>query len=98
MDSSYRLVLLSAGTRCRPRQGAFAFCHRQRGSAWRYRFCRLRAPYPKCAFYFSLNMDYEEIARLMEEHGIDKETAEKAQELIEDGLDEDEAIELADEM
>jgi len=43
-------------------------------------------------------MDYEEIARLMEEHGIDKETAEKAQELIEDGLDEDEAIELADEM
>ena len=43
-------------------------------------------------------MDYEEVARLMEEHGIDKETAEKAQELIEDGLDEDEAIELADEM
>lgn len=42
-------------------------------------------------------MDYEEVARLMEEHGIDKETAEKAQELIEDGLDEDEAIELVDE-
>ncbi len=44
-------------------------------------------------------MDYEEVARLMEEYGIDKETAEKAQELIEDqGLDEDDAIELADEM
>ena len=43
-------------------------------------------------------MDYEEVARLMDEYGIDKETAEKAQELIEDGLDEDEAIELADEM
>ena len=44
-------------------------------------------------------MDYEEVARLMDEHGIDKETAEKAQEIIEeDGLDEDEAIELAEEM
>ena len=44
-------------------------------------------------------MDYEEVARLMEEHGIDKDTAEKAQELIEEqDLDEDEAIELADEM
>jgi len=33
----------------------------------------------------------------MEEHGIDKDTAEKAQELIEDqGLDEDDAIEMAD--
>ncbi len=44
-------------------------------------------------------MDYEEVARLMEEHGIDKDTAEKAQELIEEqDLDEDEAIELAEEM
>ena len=45
------------------------------------------------------SMDYEEVARLMEEHGIDKDTAEKAQELIEEqDLDEDEAIELAEEM
>lgn len=42
-------------------------------------------------------MDYEEVARLMEEYGIDKDTAEKAQELIEEGLDEDEAVELAGE-
>ena len=42
-------------------------------------------------------MDYEEVARLMEEHGIDKDTAEKAQELIDEGLDEDEAVELAEE-
>ena len=43
-------------------------------------------------------MDYEEVARLMEEYGIDKDTAEKAQELIEEGLDEDDAVELAPEM
>ena len=44
-------------------------------------------------------MDYEEVARLMEDHGIDKDTAEKAQELIEDqGLDESDAVELADEL
>lgn len=44
-------------------------------------------------------MDYEEVARLMEEHDINKDTAEKAQELIEgDGLDEDEAVELAEEL
>lgn len=44
-------------------------------------------------------MDYKEVARLMEEYGIDKETAEKAQGLIEEeGLDEDDAVELADEM
>ncbi len=50
------------------------------------------------AYYTSI-MDYEEVARLMEEHGIDKDTAEKAQELIEEqGLDEDDAIELADEL
>jgi hypothetical protein len=40
----------------------------------------------------------EETKRLMEEHEIDEDTAEKAQELIDDGLDEDDAIELADEM
>jgi hypothetical protein len=38
-----------------------------------------------------------EIARLMVEHEIDEDVAEKAQELIDDGLDEDEAIEIADE-
>jgi hypothetical protein len=43
-------------------------------------------------------MDYEEVARLMEEYGIDKDTAEKAQELVEEGLEEDDAVELADEM
>lgn len=40
----------------------------------------------------------EETLRLMEEHGIDKETAEKAQELIDEGLDEDDAVEFADEI
>ena len=40
----------------------------------------------------------EEVKRLMEDHNIDADTAEKAQELIDDGLDEDEAIELADEI
>lgn len=40
----------------------------------------------------------EEIRRLMSEHDIDEDTAEKAQELIDDGLDEDEAVELADEL
>ena len=44
-------------------------------------------------------MDYEEVARLMDENSIDKETAEKAQELIEeDGMDEADAIELAEEI
>ena len=40
----------------------------------------------------------EEISHLMEEHDIDEDTAEKAQELIDEGLDEDEAVELADEL
>ena len=39
-----------------------------------------------------------EIARLMVEHEIDEDVAEKAQELIDDGLDEDEAIEVAEEI
>ena len=38
-----------------------------------------------------------EIARLMVEHEIDEDVAEKAQELIEDGLDEGEAVEIANE-
>ncbi len=40
----------------------------------------------------------DETFRLMQDHGIDKETAEKAQELIDDGLDEDDAVELAEEV
>ena len=40
----------------------------------------------------------EDIRRLMAEHKINEDTAEKAQELIDEGLDEDEAIELADEL
>jgi len=39
-----------------------------------------------------------EIARLMVEHEIDEDVAEKAQELIDDGLDEDEAVEIAEEL
>ena len=40
----------------------------------------------------------EEIKRLVEEHDIDEDTAEKAQELIDEGLDEDEAVEVAEEL
>ncbi len=39
-----------------------------------------------------------EIARLMVEHEIDEDIAEKAQELIDEGLDEDEAVEIAEEL
>ena len=39
-----------------------------------------------------------EIARLMVEHEIDEDVAEKAQELINDGLDEEEAVEVAEEL
>jgi len=34
----------------------------------------------------------------MKEHDVDEDVAEKAQELIDDGLDEDEAIEIAEEL
>jgi hypothetical protein len=34
----------------------------------------------------------------MEDHDIDEEKAEKVQELINEGLDEDDAVELADEL
>lgn len=44
------------------------------------------------------DIEKEDIHRLMKDHDIDKDTAEKAQELIDEGLDEDEAIELADEL
>lgn len=41
----------------------------------------------------------ENVRQLMKDHDIDADTAEKAQELIDtEGLDEDEAIELADEI
>ncbi len=40
----------------------------------------------------------EDVSRLMREHEVDADTAEKAQELIDEGVDEDEAIELADEL
>lgn len=39
----------------------------------------------------------EETRRLMKEHDIDEDVAEKAQELIDEGLDEDDAVELAEE-
>ena len=39
-----------------------------------------------------------EIARLMVEHEIDEDVAEKAQELIDDGLGEEEAVEVAEEI
>jgi len=38
----------------------------------------------------------EETKRLMKEHEVEKDVAEQAQELIDAGLDEDEAVELAD--
>jgi len=40
----------------------------------------------------------EEVKRLMQEYEIDEDTAEKAQELIDEGLDEDEAIEIAEDI
>jgi len=40
----------------------------------------------------------EETKRLMKKHDVDEDVAEKAQELIDDGLDEDEAIEIAEEL
>ena len=38
----------------------------------------------------------EDIKQLMEDYDIDESTAEQAQEWIEDGIDEDEAVELAE--
>jgi hypothetical protein len=40
----------------------------------------------------------EEARRLMQGHDIEEDVAEKAQELIDEGLDEDEAIALAEEL
>lgn len=45
-----------------------------------------------------MNIEDEETRRLMKDHEIDQDTAEKAQELIAEGFDEDEAIELAEEV
>lgn len=39
-----------------------------------------------------------EIVRLMVENEVDENIAEKAQELIDEGLDEDEAVEVAQEL
>ena len=45
-----------------------------------------------------MDVEDEDKKRLMDDHLIDENTAEKAQELIDEGLDEDEAVELADEL
>lgn len=39
----------------------------------------------------------EDVSRLMKDHDVDQDTAEQAQELIDEGLDEDDAIEIAEE-
>jgi hypothetical protein len=39
----------------------------------------------------------EEAKELMTEHDLDEDTAERARELIDEGLDEDDAVELAEE-
>lgn len=46
------------------------------------------------------NMDNKdgEVHRPMKEHGVDRDTAQKAQELIDEGHDEEEAVELANEL
>ena len=40
----------------------------------------------------------EETRRLMKDHDIDADTAERARELIDEGIDEDDVIELAEEL
>ena len=40
----------------------------------------------------------EEVAQLMEDHDVDEDTAEKIQELIEEGPGEDDVVELADDL
>ena len=39
----------------------------------------------------------EDAKQLMKDHSLDQDTAERAQELIDEGLDEDEAVEVAEE-
>ncbi len=44
-------------------------------------------------------MPNEETKRIMEDHGLDKEDAEKVQKIMEEeGLDEDDAVELKDDL
>jgi uncharacterized Rossmann fold enzyme len=43
-------------------------------------------------------IEKEDIKRLMKDYGLDEDAAERAQELIDEGLDEDEAVELAEEL
>ena len=43
------------------------------------------------------DVEREDIKRLMKDHGIDEDVAEKVQGLIEEGLDEEDAVELAEE-
>lgn len=40
----------------------------------------------------------EEIKRLQKEHGVEEDVAEKAQELIDEGFEKNEAIEIAEEL
>lgn len=44
-----------------------------------------------------LGSDSDDQAELMRDYTIDRDTAERAQEWIDEGLDEDEAVELAEE-
>lgn len=44
------------------------------------------------------SVEDEDVKRLMEDHLIDEDVAERAQELIDEGIDEDEAIEIAEEL
>lgn len=44
------------------------------------------------------NEENEDVRQLMEDHDIDVDTAERVQELIDDGLDEEDAVELVDEI
>ena len=38
----------------------------------------------------------EEVKAIMTEHSVDQDTAERAQELVDEGLDEDDAVELVE--
>lgn len=38
----------------------------------------------------------EEVKEIMVEHDLDEDTAERAKELVDEGLDEDDAVELAE--
>jgi len=38
-----------------------------------------------------------EVKEIMDSHGVDQDTAERAVELVDEGLDEDDAVEVAEE-